>query len=100
MTLIDVAIVVAAEDRNDPILGQYFVYDRVTKQLYYRTSSVKEKVRKQLYMKADLADDKLTLTPFLRSDLTDFYSVYINNRRLFFHDSKRGYIYVLNSDLP
>ena len=77
-----------------------FMIDRVTNRLYYKILTFSNETTDQLVMRVNLKADKFTLDPVLRSGMTGYYSTYINNGKLFFHDSKRGYIYVTKTDLP
>ena len=51
-------------------------------------------------MKATLTLDSINLSPVLRCTLSGFYSNSILNRRLFFSDKNKGYIYMTKVELP
>ncbi len=80
--------------------GRAFMVDRVSKQLYYKTLAFSKEGTDQMVMSVTLGVGKITVEPILRSNMIDYYSMYINNRKLFFYDSKKGYIYVTKADLP
>jgi len=98
--LLDVAKALPGNVPNGRKFGREFIVDRVTNQLYYKTLANSKAGTDQLVMSVRLEADKITLDPILRSGMSDYFSSYINNRKLFFYDSKKGYIYVTKADLP
>ncbi|NID10086.1 hypothetical protein [Fibrivirga algicola] len=98
--LLDVAEALPGNVPKGRKFGREFMVDRVTKQLYYKTLADSNGSVDQLVMGVDLKADKITFDPVLRSGMNDYFSRYVNNRKLFFYDSKKGYIYVTNADLP
>lgn len=98
--LLDVAKALPDNVPNGRKFGREFMVDRVTNQLYYKTLAYSNGSIDQLVMSVRLEADKITLDPILRSGMAGYFSSYINNRKLFFYDSKKGYIYVTKADLP
>ncbi|MEZ0487929.1 hypothetical protein [Fibrella aquatica] len=98
--LLDVAKALPDNVPNGRKFGREFMIDRVTNQLYYKTLAYLKGSTDQLVMSVNLKADTITFDPILRSGMADYVSSYINNRKLFFYDSKKGYIYVTKADLP
>ncbi|WP_375443932.1 hypothetical protein [uncultured Fibrella sp.] len=98
--LLDVAKALPNNVPRGRKFGPEFMVDRVTNQLYYKTLANSEGIIDQLVMSVRLTADTITFDPVLRSGMTNYFSRYVNNRKLFFYDSKKGYIYVTKADLP
>ena len=80
--------------------GRVFMIDRVTGKLYYKTLAFAKGVTDQLLMSLKIEADKVTFKPIFRSTMNECFAYYVHNRRLFFHDSEKGYIYTTKTDLP
>lgn len=100
LTLIDVAKALPVDMPTGRKFGKQFLFDRVANQLYYRVTTLVKDTRDQVYLKANLSNTSLTFEPILRVTIADYYGYYVNNRRLFFYDKVRGYIYATKQELP
>ena len=100
LTLIDLSKIIPAGLLSGKRSFRHFLLDRINKQLYYRIAYFDKGVSDQLYMKVLLSTDSLTAEPILRTAMMGFRGFYVNNRRLFFYDEARGYIYVTKAGIP
>jgi len=82
------------------LFSRAFMVDRVTGQMYYKTLGFMKESTDQLVMSVKLDVNKIAFVPLFRATMSHYFCAYINNRRMFFHDSKRGYIYTTKTDLP
>ncbi len=80
--------------------GEQFLFNGVSKQLYYKVIYANDQGTDQYYMKATLTPYSVSLTLVLRCALDGSCGNSILNHRLFFHDKNKGYIYVTKADLP